>query len=377
MDARAHTPERSAAPPAGPDSGLLAAWLVLSRAPAAARRDALQAWFAGRAPAPPGRLPAWVDDCLRWQAASPAHHCLPISDPRYPPLLRNIPAAPLVLFLRGRPQALRMEGVAVVGARRATPGGLETARALGHDLAAGGLCVVSGLALGVDAAAHQGALTAAGATIAVLGSGPDRVYPRRHAALAEGILEHGALVSEFIPGTPPAPANFPRRNRIISGLCRATVVVEAGLRSGSLVTARLAAEQGREVGAVPGAVQNPMASGTNQLLHDGAALIRDAADVLTLLPELVPAPVAPAGGLRAAAAGPPGEAGVVWAALESHPVSVDRLQARTGWDVPRLAAVLGELEVGGLVQRVAGGYTRTCFDHPEALVSRASCEQEQ
>ena len=201
-----------------------------------------------------------------------------------PPRLLAIPDHPAVLFLRGDSGVLAAPQVAIVGSRRATPAGARIARRLAGELAAHGLVVTSGLAQGVDAEAHRGALEAGGRTVAVLGSSLDRVYPAAHRSLAERIAGQGALVSEFPFGTPPVPWNFPWRNRIISGLSLGVVVVEAAARSGSLVTARLAGDQGREVFAVPGSILNPLSSGCHRLLRDGAKLVERVEDVLEELP---------------------------------------------------------------------------------------------
>ncbi len=311
-------------------------------------------------------------------------------DAAYPEILRVAPDPPFVLYTLGNLQAEDALAVAVVGARRVTPQGAAMARAIAHDLAASGFTVVSGLARGVDAAAHCGALDAGGRTIAVLGSGIDRIYPEEHRELAEAISRRGAVVSEFPIGTGPLPRHFPERNRIIASLAWATVVVEAAEGSGSLITADLALEAGRLVFAVPGPVGDPNADGTNALLRDGALICRSARDVIEdLAPQIVEAasllagrvvgagatghdqgaaghdqddrrPGDPRGG--AAAAGRPTAEGLTPEArrvLDLLPatrgVDVDRLADRSGLPAGRLAAALLDLELRGLVRSLPGG----------------------
>jgi DNA processing protein len=265
-------------------------------------------------------------------------------EPEYPAWLRRAYGPPPVLWVRGRLVAGEGEqAVAVVGSRAATGLGLAFARALGRDLAAAGVVVVSGLARGVDAAAHRGALDAPGRTVAVLGSGLDRLYPPENDVLARAIEKAGAVASEFPLGSCPWKSHFPRRNRTIAGWARATVVVEAGARSGALSTARAALEEGRDVMAVPGHPSQPGASGTNALLRDGAALVRGAEDVLAelgLLPK-APRPHAPADEVLASLA--PGV-----------PAGVDEIQARCGLALPTLLARLAELEIERAVLRLPG-----------------------
>jgi len=240
---------------------------------------------------------------------------------------------------------LRRPSVAIVGARAASPYGLSVAERLAADLTVAGVVVVSGMARGVDSAAHRGALDAAGATVAVLGSGADIIYPPEHAPLADAIAASGVLVSELAPGTPPLPMFFPRRNRIISGLSRAVVVIEAGERSGSLITARLALEQGREVLAVPGNVLSGRNRGAHGLLRDGAKIVESADDILE---ELGMAPGAPPVPVR--------ETDPVLACLApGEPSDLDAISERTGLSATRLLARLFELELQGAVSRVGGG----------------------
>ena len=217
--------------------------------------------------------------CLEWLDA-PGHYLVTLDDEYYPPLLRRIDDPPAALFVVGRPDNLVRPQVAIVGSRNATPGGRDHARSFAGTLSRAGFAVTSGLAAGADAQAHEGSLDADGITLAVIGTGPDRVYPARHKALAHRIIEHGALISPFPPGTDARPGNFPARNRIISGMSLGTLVVEAGVRSGSLITARLATEQGREVFAIPGSVHNPLARGCHRLIRDGAKLVEKAEEVV-------------------------------------------------------------------------------------------------
>jgi DNA processing protein len=269
-----------------------------------------------------------------------------LKDSDYPQRLAHIYDPPAVLYLRGRLDATDDErSVSVVGSRKASVRGLTLARALARELATAGVTVVSGLARGTDTAAHLGALEGSGRTVAVLGSGIDRVYPPENRPLAERLVEGGgAVVSEFPLSTDPLPGHFPRRNRIIAGWSRATVVVEAASRSGALVTARSALDEGRDVLAVPGHPSQESAEGTNQLIRDGAVLVRGAADVLEEL------------GMSAAVKNAVADEDPVLAALRNDvPSSLDELQARSGGSVPHLLARLTELEVENRVRRLPGG----------------------
>jgi DNA processing protein len=266
-------------------------------------------------------------------------------EPAYPPWLRRLYAAPPVLWVRGSLVVGEGElALAVVGSRAATALGLAFARRLAAELAACRLTIVSGLARGIDSAAHRGALDTRGRTVAVLGSGLDRVYPPENAALADRVAEAGAVVSEFPLGTRPWKQNFPRRNRVIAGWVRGVVVVEAGERSGALSTARAASDEGREVMAVPGHPSQPQAAGTNGLLRDGAALVRGAADVLAEL------------GLQAPAREPepPLRDPLLLALSPDVPRAVDEIQQRSGLALPALLARLSELELGGAALRLPG-----------------------
>ena len=286
-----------------------------------------------------------------------------LGDTDYPAPLLEMPDPPLMLYALGQTSALsRLDiasSLAIVGSRNPTPQGHANARAFARSLAARGLTVVSGLALGVDGAAHEGALEGALAgaqtlaTIAVVGTGLDRVYPRQHLALAQQIAQRGLILSEYPLGTPPLRANFPRRNRIISGLAQGTLVVEAALQSGSLITARQALEQGREVFAIPGSIHSPLSRGCHALIREGAKLVESAQDVLEELhqPELF----ATSGATQSAADATPCEESAVLRALGHDPASLDALQARCGLDTATLQAQLLELELAGRVARLASG----------------------
>jgi DNA processing protein len=223
--------------------------------------------------------------CQKWLQA-PEHHLVTLDDEIYPPLLRQIADPPPVLFVVGNPDVLVTPQIAIVGSRSATPGGIDHARSFAATLARAGFTITSGLAAGVDGCAHQGCLDTGGLTIAVVGTGPDQVYPARHKKLAREIIASGALVSIFPPGTEVRPGNFPARNRVISGMSLGTLVIEAGVRSGSLITARLATEQGREVFAIPGSVHNPQARGCHLLIRQGAKLVETADEIIEELAPL-------------------------------------------------------------------------------------------
>jgi DNA processing protein len=285
------------------------------------------------------------------------------SDPAYPPLLTAIIDPPPVLWIRGQLSAFEPPAVAIVGSRAGSSYALAVAERLGAELTARGVVVVSGLARGVDSAAHRGALTG-GATIAVLGSGPDVVYPREHENLAREIAATGLVLSELAPGTPPRPEFFPMRNRIISGLSRAVVVVEAGERSGSLITARSALEQGREVLAVPGSILSARNRGGHALLRDGAKIVESADDILEELGFPPGASRQPAGiGAGSTAPGAIVEDRVLACLAPGESCDLDAIAERSGLAVPRLLPRLFELELQGLVRREGGGrFVR--FDRP-------------
>jgi DNA processing protein len=270
-------------------------------------------------------------------------------DVRYPPLLAATPDPPLVLWVRGRADLLASSSIAIVGSRAASPYGLEVAGRLGADVVARGFTVVSGLARGIDSASHRGALESGGPTIAVLGSGADVVYPPEHQDLAAAIVERGTVVSELEPGTPPRAFHFPQRNRIISGLSLGVVIVEAAERSGSLITADCALEQGREVMAVPGSILNGRNGGCHALVKDGAALVETASDILAALH--LPGTVRP--GQPVGAAAPLDPLTARMGLGESY--GFDELCTLSGEEAEALAGRLIELELAGAIRRVAGG----------------------
>ncbi|WP_295686208.1 DNA-processing protein DprA [uncultured Nevskia sp.] len=293
---------------------------------------------------------------LCWLAASPRHHFIDSDHPAWPARLAEIPAAPFGLFALGDIALLGEPQLAIVGARAASTQGRNDAQAFAEGLARAGLVITSGLALGIDAAAHRGALDAGGTTIAVCGNGLDRVYPARNRELALAIAERGLLVSEFPPGTVPRPEHFPRRNRIISGLSLGVLVIEAQLESGSLITARLAAEQGREVFALPGSIHNPMARGCHALIRNGATLTETVADILVELAAQLKPMLSPA----AARAEPMADAPVdsleqrVLAAIGDQPVAIDQLASTLALGIAELGAALLSLELQGLIEARRG-----------------------
>ncbi len=325
----------------------------------------------------PPKLADLLQTTLDWLASSPdcdyrADRVIaPIGSALYPAPLLNIEDPPLVLYMMGSQlnswqyaTDLIAKSLAIVGSRNPTPQGEANARQFAKAFAEQGLCIVSGLALGVDGAAHDGALLGAPdnccATIAVVGTGLDRVYPKKHLALAHRIAANGLIISEFPIGTPPINANFPKRNRIISGLSVGTLVVEAALKSGSLITARLASEQGKDVFAIPGSIHSPQSRGCHYLIKQGAKLVETAQDVMEELK--IPAShvsqisqisrIDPLTGEDDEA--PEGDSAFL-SALGFDIVSLDALQARTGWPTPELQAKLLELELDGFVTRLPGG----------------------
>ncbi|MDR3003891.1 MAG: DNA-processing protein DprA [Acidovorax sp.] len=293
-----------------------------------------------------------------------AHALVTLGDPRYPPALLQTEDPPLMLYVTGPSRWLEQpaplldhrRALAIVGSRNPTPQGDANAHQFGQALASQGWCVVSGMALGIDAAAHQGALQAPrsdqACTVAVLGTGLDVIYPRRHTALAQQIAAHGLLLSEYPLGTPPLAPNFPKRNRLISGLSAGTLVVEAALASGSLITARMAAEQGREVFAIPGSIHAPQSKGCHALLRQGAKLVETVQDMLD---ELQPWPNAAAPAQTAATPTTASAEHPLLTALGFDPMGLDQLQALTGWDTAALQAWLLEQELDGQVARLPGG----------------------
>ena len=310
--------------------------------------------------------------CREW-LRQPGHQLIGWHDPDYPPLMRKAGSPPLALFVAGDPALLWYPAVAVVGSRGPTAGGRDNARSFSRALVAAGYAVTSGLAAGIDRAAHEAALDAGGLTVAVLGTGPDVPYPQNHAGLMARIETHGAVVSEHAPGTAARREHFPSRNRILAGLTLGTLVIEAATRSGALITARLAADAGREVFAVPGSIHNPMARGCHRLIRDGAALVESADEVTIALG-------AWAGALRGelqrrlgvvdqrTGAAPGGAADVVttgdpahhrlWLALGHDPSTMDQLTERTGLTAAALSSMLLVMELQGRVAVEHGRYSR-------------------
>lgn len=349
-------------PGVGNDSArrLLAAFglpaVIYTQPPAALQQLVSPAQVAALQREPEG-LPALLDASWAWLQETPLQRAIvPLGDPRYPAALLSIEDPPPLLYLMGRLD-LPLDvsrSLAIVGSRNPTPQGALNARQFALALGQAGLTIVSGLALGVDGAAHEGALTghaqrpAQLATIAVVGTGLDRVYPKSHHQLAHRIAGHGLIVSEYPLGTPPLAANFPRRNRLIAGLSSATLVVEAALQSGSLITARLAAEQGKDVFAIPGSIHATQSHGCHALIRQGAKLVESAQDVLEEWPGWA-APLPPA------ATPASEEEDSLLQAMGLEPVSLDALQARTGLEIGQLQARLMALELEGRVARLPGG----------------------
>ena len=309
------------------------------------------------------RAVAWLDQ--------PGRHLLGWHDPDYPPLLRRISSPPLALFVDGDPALLWHAGVAVVGSRSPTTGGRDNAYKFARAFAASGTVVISGMAAGIDAAAHEAALALeGGATVAVLGTGPDLAYPPSHAGLRDRIAARGAVVSEHPPGTQAKPAHFPSRNRILAGLALGTLVVEANERSGALITARQAGDNGREVFAIPGSIHNPLARGCHRLIRDGAGLVESAQEVLDAL---VPVASELADFLRNRLAGSAARPHIdpgnplaplnpdyqpLWLALGHDPTGMDSLVERTGLTAAELSSMLLVMELDGRVAVEHGRYVR-------------------
>jgi DNA processing protein len=292
-----------------------------------------------------------IDAALAW-AAEPGNTILTLADAAYPQRLLDAPDPPTVLYVKGRTELLNAPALAIVGSRNATPQGESNAEAFAAALADAGLTIVSGLALGIDAAAHRGGLRGKGSTIAVIGTGIDRVYPARNQSLARDIAEHGAIVSEFPLGTPALRENFPRRNRIISGLARGCLVVEAAERSGSLITARLAGEQGRDVFAIPGSIHSPLSKGCHKLIKQGAKLVDDARDILD---ELGLATATATDKTAAAAPAITAETARLLDSIGFDPCDMDTLASRSGLTAERLYAILLQMELDGRIASLPGG----------------------
>jgi DNA processing protein len=300
-----------------------------------------------------------IETALKWSSFA-GHALLTPDQDAYPAVLRHNEDAPIVLYARGNLERLTADALAIVGTRHPSADGLANAHAFAQDLAKRGWCIISGLACGIDGAAHRGALqagSAAASTIAVLGTGIDTIYPRAHAGLAQDIVAQGGLLlSEFMLGAPPIAANFPRRNRLVAGLTRGTLVIEAALKSGSLITARLAADLGREVFALPGSIHSPLTRGPHALIQQGAKLVTCADDILQ---ELGSWQQLPLGGRDYASHAPSAPSSPIWGAIGYDPITEDTLQQRTAVSAATLHEALLDLELAGHIQR-----------HPDGRLSR-------
>jgi len=295
---------------------------------------------------------AEIDAALDW-ADQPGNHLLTLADADYPQSLLTSDDPPVLLYAKGNVAMLQRPMLAVVGSRNATAQGLRDAEAFAQALGDAGLTIVSGLALGIDAAAHRGALATTAGTVAVIGTGADRLYPARNETLARAIADNGVVLSEFPLGTPPLAANFPRRNRIIAGLGLGCLVVEAALKSGSLITARLAAEAGREVFAIPGSIHSPLSRGCHQLIRQGAKLVESAQDILEEL-RWESSPAATVATTKNSAPGNDSEEQVL-AFIGHAPCAIDTLSERCGLTPAELLAMLLPLELAGRVAQLPGG----------------------
>ena len=310
-----------------------------------------------RPPAPD--LLTTIEAALQWSSFA-GHALLTPDQGVYPAVLRHNEDAPIVLYARGNLERLTADALAIVGTRHPTADGMANAHAFAQDLAKRGWCIISGLASGIDGAAHRGALQAgpaAASTIAVLGTGIDTIYPRAHASLAQDIVAQGGLLlSEFKLGAPPIAANFPRRNRLVAGLARGTLVIEAALKSGSLITARLAADLGREVFALPGSIHSPLTRGPHALIQQGAKLVTGIDDILQELGGWQQLPLTGQGSTLHA---PPIPSSPLWSAIGYDPITDDTLQQRTAVSAATLHEALLDLELAGHIQR-----------HPDGRLSR-------
>jgi DNA processing protein len=310
--------------------------------------------------------PDWrrVDDQLAWMSSDLSHSIILFTDERYPQPLREIADPPPLLYIKGNPEALSRPQIAMVGSRNPTPMGRETAFAFAQALTHAGLTITSGMALGIDAASHRGALAAKGPTIAVFGTGINVIYPTGHRPLAAEIAQQGALVSEFPLNTPPIAACFPQRNRIVSGLSLGTLVVEATARSGSLITARLATEQGREVFAIPGSIHSPMAHGCHLLLRNGAKLVETSTDILEEIAQFQPLFTSKSAKRSYNDSKNQLEESdrMLLECVGFEATSVDTLVARTGFGVEHVASKLMILELAGHIHATPGGYSRVTHE---------------
>ncbi|GHU28905.1 DNA processing protein DprA [Betaproteobacteria bacterium] len=295
---------------------------------------------------------ARIATALAW-AREPDQHIITLADPDYPRTLLEIPDPPTLLYVLGRLELLNQAILSIVGCRAPTPQGLHNAEQFACALAKAGLTIASGMALGIDAAAHRGALAAPGDTIAFIGTGIDRVYPARNRDLAHEIGAKGAIVSEFPIGTPVIASNFPRRNRLISGIARGVLVIEAAIESGSLITARLAGEQGREVFAIPGSIHSPQARGCHRLIKDGAKLVETAEDILEELRWIMPTPNSPE--TEVSGVSDVNQSSEILSFMGYDPCSLDELVSRSGLATDALSVILLHLELEGRIASLQGG----------------------
>lgn len=308
--------------------------------------------------------PDWkaVDSALDWLSAEDSHHIISILDSDYPDLLKQIGDAPPILYAIGQIDLLKSPQIAIVGSRNCTPGGADTAQQFSRYLSRSGLTITSGMAIGIDQHAHQAALDSGGKTIAVTATGIDRIYPSKNKQLAYEIAEKGLIISEFPLGTSPLQGNFPKRNRIISGLSVATLVVEATIKSGSLITARLGLEQGREVFAIPGSIHNPQSKGCHHLIRQGAKLVDQASDIIDDIGSLL--------GFIAEQVETPQDSHIdqslaseyqaLLDAMGYDPVSIDSLVNRSGLTIEQLSSMLLILELNDQIKTAPGGYYVRC-----------------
>lgn len=306
---------------------------------------------------PPDTLQVRLEQTLEW-CAQPGNHLLTLADHNYPPALLDIHDPPLILYAKGRPELLSSPALAVVGSRNASVQGAANAENFAKALSRAGLTIVSGMALGIDAAAHRGGLQGAGSTVAVIGTGADIVYPARNRSLAHEIADKGCIVSEYPLGTPAIASNFPRRNRLISGLARGVLVIEAAAQSGSLITARIGADQGKDVFAIPGSIHSPLSKGCHLLIKQGAKLVESAQDVLEELRLLPKTPDTNASVDLPSAASTDPQLRRLLDAIGFDPVSADALCERSGLAAAAMNAQLLTLELDGAVERLPDGKYR-------------------
>src|SRR3990167_3424845 len=299
---------------------------------------------------------AWIEKAVLWHTQDEQHHVIAWTNSLYPALLQEISCSPPILFVAADVSALTLPQLAIVGSRNPTHTGLEIAHEFGYQLTAAGLAITSGMALGIDGAGHKGAIDGNGKTIAVLGSGFLNIYPKKHQYLAKKIMAQGCLVSEFLPSAPPCADNFPRRNRIISGLSLGVLIVEAALRSGSLVTARYALEQNRDVFAIPGSIRNPTSSGCLSLIQQGATCVTDPQDILNELNVKIKLSTQSFQKTNQRTLDP--EVRQVLACIENEPTSVDQICVRSKLSPQLVGQLLLQLELDGIIKEQYGYYSK-------------------